>query len=98
MHFEPAVNTKREMTINLPNLFWQKYLSESAENGRPGRKNFGGPPSILGLRRRRADRYADKNPDEVLSKGWTLWTVLITSDEYLESVKIWKSQKSRLIV
>ena len=33
MYFEPAVNTKhenkREMTIYLPNLFWQKYLSES---------------------------------------------------------------------
>ena len=50
MHFEPAVNTKREkkreMTINLPNLFRQKSLSESVENcvsGRPGRKNFGGP-------------------------------------------------------
>ena len=53
MHFEPAVNTKREMTINLPNLFRQKYLSESAGNGVSGPsgcKNFGGLPSILGLR------------------------------------------------
>ena len=32
MHFEPAVNTKREMTINLQKCFWQKYLSESAGN------------------------------------------------------------------
>ena len=55
MHFEPAVNTKREMMINLPNLLWRKYLSESAGNGvagPPGRKNFGGPPNILGLRPR----------------------------------------------
>ena len=50
MHFEPAVNTKREnkreMAINLPNLFWQKYLSNGAENGvsgPPGRKIFGTP-------------------------------------------------------
>ena len=57
MHFGSAVNTKREnkreMTINLPNLFRQKYLSESAGNGvsgPPGRKNFGGPPSIVVLR------------------------------------------------
>ena len=54
MHFEPAVNTKREnkreMTINLPNHFWQKYLSESAGNGvsgRPGRKNLWGPPLVF---------------------------------------------------
>ena len=36
-------------------LFWQKYLCESAGNdvsGPPGRKNFGGPSSILGLRPR----------------------------------------------
>ena len=59
MHFEPAVNTKREnkrkMTINLPNLFRQKYLCKSAGNyvsEPPGRKNFGGLPSILGLRPR----------------------------------------------
>ena len=55
MHFKPAVNTKREnkreMTIKLPNLFWQKYLCVSAGNvsGPPGRKIFREPPSILGL-------------------------------------------------
>ena len=54
MHFEPAVNTKREnkceMTIYLPNLFWQKYLSESAGNGvsgRPGCKKFDAPIVFL---------------------------------------------------
>ena len=26
MHFEPAVNTKREMTINLPNLFFDRNI------------------------------------------------------------------------
>ena len=52
-HFEPAANTKRhEMTINLTNLFWQKYLSESAGNcvsGRPGRNKFGGPLVFSGF-------------------------------------------------
>ena len=58
MHFEPAVNTKREnkreMTINLPNLFWQKYLSESAGNGvlEPPGNGVSGQKSTLGLRTR----------------------------------------------
>ena len=34
-------------------------------------QTFQGTPSILGLYPR-ADCYAVKNPDEVLSKGWTL--------------------------
>ena len=37
---------------------------------------------MLGLRRRRADRYADKNPDEVLSKGWTLCVSLLSLKHY----------------
>ena len=43
---------KREMTINFPNLFWQKCLSESAGDGvsePPGRKIFGGIPIIINI-------------------------------------------------
>ena len=51
MHFEPAVNTNRENKREMT-----KYLSESTAwngvSGPPDRKDFGGPPTILGLRPR----------------------------------------------
>ena len=92
MHFKPAVNTKREnkreMTINLRNLFGQKYLSESAGNGvsgRPGRKHFGGLNSILGLRRRLT---------AMQSKIPTRYCPKVGHSEYVKRIKLSFSSNS----